>query len=106
MDHSAQQIIGAALRSEDGQRVLEWLRDFCLDAAHPSFAASVLRCLGRQEAAGDGRMAHRSRASSPRHGRYGDKRRRGSSDGIVGRGEFTERPLFAFRARVVASTLY
>ena len=52
MDHSAQQIIGAALRSEDGQRVLEWLRDFCLDAAHPSFAASVLRCLGRQERPG------------------------------------------------------
>ena len=48
MDHPAEQIIGKALRSMEDKRVLDWFRDFSLSAAHPSFAASVLRCLGRQ----------------------------------------------------------
>ncbi len=46
--HPAEQIIEKALRSRKSQRVLEWLRELSLDAAHPSFSAEVLRCLGRQ----------------------------------------------------------
>ena len=46
--HPAEQIIEEALRSKESQRVLEWLRELSLDAAHPSFSAEVLRCLGRQ----------------------------------------------------------
>ncbi len=48
MYHPAEQIIEKALRSSESQRVLKWLRDLSLDAAHPSFSAEVLRCLGRQ----------------------------------------------------------
>ena len=49
MSHPAEEIIGEALRStEEKPIVLDWLRAFSLDAARPSFAASVLRCLGRQ----------------------------------------------------------
>lgn len=50
--HLAEQIIGKALRSSEGQRVLGWLRIFSLDVEYPSFAASVLRCLGRQASPG------------------------------------------------------
>ena len=49
MHHQAEDIIGQALQSGKDQRILEWLRDFSLDTAQPVFAASVLRCLGRQE---------------------------------------------------------
>ena len=52
IDHPAEQIIERALRTTEGQRVLEWLRALSLDAEHPSFAASVLRCMGRQIHAG------------------------------------------------------
>ena len=48
MFHPAEQIIEKALRSNESQRVLGWLRSLSLDAAHPSFSAEVLRCLGRQ----------------------------------------------------------
>ena len=48
MSHPAEEIIGEALRSTEDKPVLNWLRAFSLDAARPSFAASVLRCLGRQ----------------------------------------------------------
>ena len=54
MYHPAEVIIGEALRSREAPRFLEWLSAFCLDAAHPSFAASVLRCLGRQTYPGTG----------------------------------------------------
>ena len=54
MNHPAEQIISKALRSTEDKRVLDWLRAFSLDAAHPSFAASVLRCLGRQVNPGTG----------------------------------------------------
>lgn len=50
--HPAEKIIDEALRSGAGPSVLGWLRAFCLDAARPGFAASVLRCLGRQADAG------------------------------------------------------
>lgn len=52
MGHPAEEIIGEALRSPEAERVLDWLRDFCTDAAQPSFAASVLRCLGRHDYVG------------------------------------------------------
>lgn len=48
MDHSAEEIIEQAFQTGEVSSVLVWLRDFCLDATQPSFAASVLRCLGRQ----------------------------------------------------------
>ncbi len=48
MRHPAEQIIEKALQSGESQRVLEWLRDLSLNAAHPTFSAEVLRCLGRQ----------------------------------------------------------
>ncbi len=48
MDHPAEEIIGQALNSREDIRVLDWLMEFSLDVAHPNFAASVLRCLGRQ----------------------------------------------------------
>ena len=49
MLHKAEEIIGQALQSGEGERILDWLRAFSLDAMQPVFAASVLRCLGRQE---------------------------------------------------------
>ncbi len=48
LSHPAEEVIGQTLQSGKGPSVLGWLRVFCLDAAQPSFAASVLRCLGRQ----------------------------------------------------------
>ena len=48
MGHSAEEILREALRATEDERVLEWLRTFSLDTAHPNFAASVLRCLGHQ----------------------------------------------------------
>ena len=52
MEHSAEEIISEALRSAEDERVLDWLRAFCTDAAQPSFAASTLRCLGRHDYVG------------------------------------------------------
>ena len=48
MSHPAEEIIGEELRSTEDKPVLDWFRTFSLDAERPSFAASVLRCLGRQ----------------------------------------------------------
>ena len=48
MDHPAEGILAKALRSDQDGLVFDRLKTFCLDDAHPSFAASVLRCLGRQ----------------------------------------------------------
>ena len=48
MSHPAEEIIGEALRSTEDNPVLDWFRTFSLDAERPGFAASVLRCLGRQ----------------------------------------------------------
>ena len=49
MHHKAEDIIEQALQPGEDQRILEWLRAFSLDIEQPVFAASVLRCLGRQE---------------------------------------------------------
>ena len=52
MEHPAEVIIAEALRSAKAQRVLGWLKGLCTDASRPSFAASVFRCLGRQDGVG------------------------------------------------------
>ena len=46
--HSAEHIIEQALLSEDEQRVCGWLAQMSTDSEQPVFAASVLRCIGRQ----------------------------------------------------------
>ena len=48
MDHPADQIIENALRSTRDERILEQFGALCLDIERPSFASSILRCLGRQ----------------------------------------------------------
>ena len=48
MDHPAEQIIKKALQFSENQQIFNWFKDFSIDIEHPSFAASVLRCLGRQ----------------------------------------------------------
>ena len=48
INHPAEEIIAKALRCPKDQWILEWLENFSLDAKRPSFAASVLRCIGRQ----------------------------------------------------------
>ncbi len=48
MGHPAEDIIDQVLQSGEGASILKWLREFCLDTTQPNFAASVLRCLGRQ----------------------------------------------------------
>lgn len=52
IDHPAEEIIGDAIRSTDNARVLDWLFAASLDAEHPTFSASILRCLGRQRCPG------------------------------------------------------
>lgn len=53
IDHPAEQIITKALQSPENQQVFDWFKDFSLDVERPSFAASVLRCLGRQTNLGE-----------------------------------------------------
>lgn len=52
MDHPAEEIIGEALRSGPSEFVLDWFEGLAVDHVRPSFAASVLRCLGRQTSPG------------------------------------------------------
>ena len=47
MEHPADTIIADTHQSENGQHLLDWLKSFSTDASQPSFAASVLRCMGR-----------------------------------------------------------
>ena len=55
IDHPGEVAIREALQSMDGYPVLEWLKMFSVDTAHPQFAASVLSCLGRQQCLGTAR---------------------------------------------------
>ena len=48
IDHPAEQIIKKALQFSKNQQIFNCFKDFSLDIERPSFAASVLRCLGRQ----------------------------------------------------------
>ena len=52
LHHPAEETISGALQSADGVRALEWFKALTLDTEYPDFAASVLRCLGRQERPG------------------------------------------------------
>ena len=52
IDHPAEDIIGDAIQSTDNAGVLDWLFAACLDVEHPTFSASILRCLGRQRRLG------------------------------------------------------
>ena len=52
MGHIAEEILDEALRSAKEQQVFDWLKAFCTDASQPSFAASVLQCLGRLDNVG------------------------------------------------------
>ena len=45
--HPAERIIAKSLAQPGEKRAVRWLREFCVDASNPSFAASVLRCLAR-----------------------------------------------------------
>ncbi|MDE2887385.1 MAG: hypothetical protein OXR72_04165 [Gemmatimonadota bacterium] len=53
MNHPADQMIENALRSASEQRILEQFDALCLDVERPSFASSILRCLGRQTEIGN-----------------------------------------------------
>ena len=48
IDHPAEEIIAKALQSPENRQALERLESLSLDAKRPGFAASVLRCIGRQ----------------------------------------------------------
>ena len=48
MHHPAEEIIADTLRGTENSNVLTWLKAFSLDSTRASLAASVLRCLGRQ----------------------------------------------------------
>lgn len=50
VSHPAQDVVRNALRTN--VNVLDWLKALSLDATRPTFAASVLRCLGREERVG------------------------------------------------------
>ena len=47
ISHPAEKIIADALAASHEDQVLDWFREFSLDADQPGFAASFLRCLGR-----------------------------------------------------------
>ena len=48
MDHPADQIIEDALRCARDERIFKQFGALCLDIQRPSFASSILGCLGRQ----------------------------------------------------------
>ena len=50
--HPAEDLIQEALRTSQEWVVLRWFKAWAVDASQPSFAASLLRCLGRQERIG------------------------------------------------------
>lgn len=50
--HPAEAVIATVLASERSGAVFGWLKELSLDESRPSFAASVLRCLGRQRRPG------------------------------------------------------
>ena len=52
INHPAERIIRQALQFSEGPQIFNWFESFSLDTNHPSFAASVLRCLGRQTSPG------------------------------------------------------
>ena len=53
MDHPAESVISCALAQTSHVYILDWLRSASLNSADPSFASSILRCLGRLDSPGD-----------------------------------------------------
>lgn len=53
MDHPAESVISRALAQTSHGYILDWLRSASLNSADPSFASSILRCLGRLDSPGD-----------------------------------------------------
>ena len=49
VNHPADDILANALKNEDELSFLAWLSKVSLNIERPSFAASILRCLGRQK---------------------------------------------------------
>ena len=52
MDHPAEHVIRATLELGREHGALAWLAEWALDMEEPTFAASVMRCLARQEQPG------------------------------------------------------
>lgn len=52
LNHPAEKTIREVLQSRDRPWALRWLKTLVLDTSRPAFAASVLRCLGRQKRPG------------------------------------------------------
>ena len=52
MEHPAEKIIADAMRFSPNRQVLAWIREMSTDVSEPSFAASVMKCLARQDAPG------------------------------------------------------
>ena len=48
MDHPAEQVISAALESEDRDTALQWISSACLESESPAFAAATFLCVARQ----------------------------------------------------------
>ncbi len=49
VQHPAEDIVSETFESAEAKYILDWLESFCLDSSSPSFAASILRCLGRDQ---------------------------------------------------------
>ena len=52
LEHPAEQIIDETVSSFAGQPIHQWFKAIALDIEQPSFASSVLRCLGRRPSFG------------------------------------------------------
>ena len=52
MDHLAEQVITAALESEDRDTTLQWISSACLESENPAFAAATFLCVARQPGIG------------------------------------------------------
>jgi len=52
IDHPAEQVITAALESEDRDTALQWISNACLESASPAFAAATFLCAARQPGLG------------------------------------------------------
>jgi hypothetical protein len=105
MNHLAEEIIGAVLQSSTEPCLLGWLRAFSPDVTQPSFAASVLRCLGRLAEPGTSRWRAELVGAALAIEEFGDSRRCGASGRVVER-PGTDRPSrVPFRAGDMASRL-
>lgn len=67
MDHPAEQVITAALESEDRDTALKWISSACLGSESPAFAAATFLCAARHPGIGTATwragLVHRGLAS-------------------------------------------